>query len=144
MAGRTMTFRMPVLLMLAMPVALGCLGLALLGLATVHHSAPIGSAGFYLIFIGFGALALTAQLRVQLSPAGIRIRALGRNQLVRWAEIRAVTVEPCRRGRRVTLWTFAGRPVQLPLPMTNRACDEAAFLRGYHQIGQYWQAMRGT
>jgi len=142
-AERRMTFRMPALLLLAMPVALGCLGLALLALASAHHSAPVGSAGFYLIFLALGALALNSLLRVQVGPAGIRIRALRRNQLVRWAEVRAVTVEPYRRGRRVTLWTATGEPVQLPLPMAGKACDEAAFLRGYHQIGQYWQALQG-
>lgn len=144
MAESTMTFRMPALVLLALPVGLAGLGLALIGLAAAEHSAPVGSAGFYLIFLGAGVLALNALLRVQVSPAGIRIRALRRNQLVAWATIRAVTVEPHRRGRRVTLWTSGGGQIQLPLPMTNKACDEAAFLRGYHQIGQYWQAMQGT
>jgi hypothetical protein len=83
-------------------------------------------------------------LRVQLGPAGVRIRALRRNQLVRWAEIHAVTVESHRGGRRVTLWTATGQPVRLPLPMTNKAWNEATFLRGYHQIGQRWQAMQGS
>jgi hypothetical protein len=143
MAGRTTTFRMPVLALLALPVGVACVGSALLGLAGAKHSAPVGSAGFYLIFLAVGMLALNCLLRVQVGPAGIRIRALRRNQLVRWAEIRAVTVEPHRNGRRVTLWTATGGPVKLPLPMTNKAWNEATFLYGYHQIGQYWLATRG-
>lgn len=144
MAERTVTFRMPALALLAAPACLAGAGLGLLELAARHRSAPVGSAGFYLVFLGVAMLVLNLLLRVQLSPAGVRIHAMRRSRLVDWAEVRAVTVEPHRRsGPRVTLWTASGGPVRLPLPMANKAWNEAAFLRAYHQVGQYWLATRG-
>ncbi len=142
MTGPIVTFRVPPIALIAMPACLTIAGLGLLGLAAEHHSAPVGSAGFYLLFLAVAILALTALLRVQLSPAGVRIQALGRNRLIGWSQIRAITAEPQRRGgRRVTLWTASG-PVRLPLPLGRGAENKAAFLRGYHQIGQYWLAHR--
>lgn len=141
-AGPTVTFRLPVITVIAMPACLIIAGLLLLSLASQHHSAPIGSAGIYLLFLAAACLLLTVALRVELSPAGVRIRGLGRNRLVGWAQVRAVTAEPHRRrGRRVTLWTESG-PVPVPLPLGRGTENEASFVRGYHQIGQYWLAHR--
>jgi hypothetical protein len=134
---------MPVVALLAMPVCLALAGLGLLDLAGEYHSAPLASAGFYLMFVSVGMLVLGLVLRVQLSPAGVRIRTMWRRRLVGWAEIYAITVEPQRRGGpRVVLWTVSGAPIRLPVPAANKAWNEAAFLRGYHQIGQYWLATR--
>jgi|GEM_PF-7046526 len=143
MAEPTVTFRVPLIALVATPACFALAGLGLLGLAAEHSSAPIGSAGFYLLFLSVPILAVVAFLRVQLSPAGVRVQALGRTRLIGWSQIRAITAEPQRRGgRRVTLWTPSG-PVQLPLPLGRGAENEAAFLHGYHQIGQYWLAHRG-
>jgi hypothetical protein len=143
MVGRTVTFRMPVLALLSLPFCLTMAGLVLLHLAGEHHSAPVGSAGFYLIFSSVGLLVLGLVLRVQLSPAGVRIRSLQRRRLIGWAEIYAITVQPQRRGGpRVTLWTAYDGRIKLPLPIANKAWNEAAFVRDYHQIGQYWLATR--
>jgi hypothetical protein len=38
------------------------------------------------------------------------------------------------------LWMASGGRIRLPLPMANRNWNQAAFVRGYHQIGQYWLA----
>lgn len=143
MAEPTVTFRMPGLAVLAMPICFAVAGLELLYLAGEYHSAPVGSAGCYLLFLGVATLVLGLVLRVRLSPAGIRIRTLLRRRQVGWAEICAITVEPQRRGGpRVMLWTVSGGRVRLPLPMANRAWNEAAFVRDYHRIGQYWLASR--
>ncbi len=143
----TITFKLPALTLLVVPAGLVVAGLGLLRLAGEHHSAPIGSAGFYLLFLSIAMLVLGLVPRVQLSPAGVRIRALRGSRLIGWPEINAVTVEPQRRGGpRVVLWTAPGGQVRLPLPVAgsgpDRARHEAAFLRGYHQIGQYWLATR--
>ncbi|HST48789.1 hypothetical protein [Jatrophihabitans sp.] len=142
MAEPMVTFRVPPVALFPLPAALAVAGLGLLGLAAEHHSAPVGSAGFYLVFLSVAILALTFLLRVQLSPAGVRIRAMGRNRLIGWPEVRAITAERQRRGgRQVTLWTASG-PVRLPLPLGRGTWTEAAFVSGYHQIGQYWLAHR--
>jgi hypothetical protein len=87
-------------------------------------------------------LAFAGSLRVRLDPAGIRIRSFARSRLVSWPEIRTITVEPqLPGGRRVVAWTTSGVRVALPVPMvTSTNYNEAAFLRDYHQIGQYWLA----
>jgi len=137
------TFQMPVLALLATPVCLTLVGLRLVHRAGQTHSAPLGSAGFYLMLVSISMLALGVMLRVQLSPAGVRIRTMRRRRLVGWAEIYAITVEPQRRGGpRVVLWTTSHGRIRLPVPMANKTWNEAAFLHGYHQIGQYWLAAR--
>lgn len=129
--------------MLARPVCLAAAGEGLVTLAGQRHSPPIGAVGFYLMFLAVAYLVSHLLLRVQLSPAGVRIRALRHGRRLSWPEISAVTIQPQHRGgRRVTLWTVAGEAVRLPLPVTNKAWNEAAFMRGYHQIGQYWLATR--
>ncbi len=132
--------------LLAVPAALALAGLGLLDIASGFHSAPVGSAGFYLIFMGIAMLALNWTLRVELDPDGVRIRVGWRSRLVSWSEIQAITVGPDHRsGRRVILWTTSGRQVRLPLPMANRAWGDAKFQHGYHRIGQRWlssQAVR--
>jgi hypothetical protein len=145
LAEPTDTFRMPMVALLAVPAGLALAGLGLLDLAGEHHSAPVGSAGFYLIFLAVAMLALNCTLRVELSPAGVRIRVGWRSRLVSWSEIRAITVGPDRRsGRRVILWTGSARQVRLPLPMANRAWGDAEFQDGYHRIGQRWLASQAV
>jgi hypothetical protein len=139
----TVTFRAPGL---ALVVSIGSAvaGLGLLHLAGQLHSALLGLVGIFLSFMTVGALGLCLSLRVRLDPAGVRIRTGWRIRLVGWAEIRAITIEPRRAGSNVVLWTWRGR-VTLPVPMTtNRSNDEPDFLRGYHQIGQYWLAMQAV
>jgi hypothetical protein len=144
-AERTVTFRMPMVALLAVPAGLALAGLGLLDIASERHSAPVGSAGFYLIFLAVAMLALNCTLRVQLNPAGVRIRVGWRSRLIGWSEIRAITVAPYHRsGRRVILWTASGRQVRLPLPMANRAWGDAAFQDGYHRIGQRWLASQAV
>jgi hypothetical protein len=140
---RPVTFRVPglALFVAAAPAAPG---LWLVNLAGHLHSRLIGSTGLYLCFMAVLMLAFAGALRVRLDPAGIRIRTVARSQLVSWPEIRTITVEPqLRGGRRVVVWTTFGVRVPLPVPMVTSAnYNEAAFLRGYHQIGQYWLAHR--
>jgi hypothetical protein len=143
MADRMVTFRMPVLLLLPVPAGVATVGVMLLFQAAARHSAPAGSAGLGLSVLGLWTLIANSFLRVQLGPAGIRIWSLRqRSRLVRWDQIRTITVEPYRGARRVTLWTLAGRRIPLPLPISYRGRYEAALLHGYHQIGQYWQAIQ--
>jgi hypothetical protein len=144
MAGQTIMFRMPAATLLVLPIGIAAVGLELLELAARQHSALAGSVGLPLAFYAVTMLVTGVLLRVELSPAGVRIRTARRSRLVGWAEIRAITIEPQRRGGpRVTLWTVSGGRVRLPLPMANKKWNEAAFVREYHQIGQYWLATRG-
>ena len=143
MTDRTVTFRMPVLLLLPVPAGVAVLGVWLLFLAATRHSAAAGAAGLGLSVLGLWTLVANAVLRVQVGPAGIRLRSLRqRSRLMRWDQIHAITVEPYRGGPLVTLWTLAGRRVRLPLPMSPRGYYRAAFLQGYQQIGQYWHSMQ--
>jgi hypothetical protein len=144
-AEPTVTFRMPMVALFAVPAGLALAGLGLLDIASERHSAPVGSTGFYLIFLAVAMLALNWTLRVQLNPAGVRIRIGWRGRLVSWSEIRAITVGPYHRsGRRVILWTGSGRQVWLPLPMANKAWGDAEFQDGYHRIGQRWLASQAV
>ena len=140
---------MPAPTLLLLPIGMAAVGFELIELANWQHSVLAGSAGLFLAFYAVKLLATGVLLRVELSPAGVRIRAGFSSRLVGWAQIRAVTIEQQRwGGPRVTLWTVFGGRVTLPVPMTNKRWNnkkwnEAAFVRGYHQIGQYWLATRG-
>lgn len=56
-------------------------------------------------------------------------------------EIRAVTIEPrFRVTRAVTMWTHAGRAVQLWYPAAGFGLLGARMEHAHHQVGQWWQS----
>ena len=89
---------MPAPTLLLLPIGMAAVGFELIELANWQHSVLAGSAGLFLAFYAVKLLATGVLLRVELSPAGVRIRAGFSSRLVGWAQIRAVTIEQQRWG----------------------------------------------
>ena len=81
---------------------------------------------------------------VTLTPEHLCIDALPRRRRIAWSELRAITVEPRRGGRRVVVTERSGRRTPLPAPRVGFLLWDHAFEVRAGIVHRFWHERRGA
>jgi len=108
-----------------------------LSAAERHHIFEFNIAtGVFIVLLFLVGTLMSWSFGITLTPTEARVHNL-RRRVIRWSDVRAVTVE-AQLGTRFVVLHEANRRTRLRAPATGLLMRDRRFEEKYHTIGQWW------
>ncbi|MFI1096304.1 hypothetical protein [Streptomyces sp. NPDC020917] len=109
-----------------------------------HATATSRVLGACAVVLLLAAGLLCLRRGITLTPGHLSVDGLPRRRRIAWSQVRAITVEPRRGGRRLVVTERSGRRTPLPAPRVGSLLWDHAFEVRAGIVHRFWRAGRGA